>query len=175
VHYFNFSVNNALNSSASSAAGPSCAIMWDGRDFLDAFNAEPEPCERSNCRLSAWSWGSWSCSPWGADFDVYGGYSFISGDFCGCRGSTHGCVGRGFHAVGFDEHAAARAGDGLGARDVGDVDYRVVVAAEYVDDAPFLVPFTAAQNLPPPLCPRLPRGCLTSGCFVTTVMPTRVG
>ena len=106
---------------------------------------------------------------------MYGGYSFVSGDFRGCRGCAHGCVGRGFHAVGFDEHAAARAGDGLGARDVGDVDYRVVVAAEDVDDAPLLVAFAAAQNLPPPRCPRLPRGCLISGCFVTTDIAKRVG
>ena len=52
---------------------------------------------------------------------------------------------------------------------------RVVVAAEDAYDAPFLGSFAAAQNLPPPLCPLLPLGCLTSGCLVTTVMATRVG
>jgi hypothetical protein len=93
VNYFNFSVNNALNSSASSAARSPRAVVRNGRDFLDPFYAESEPGERSNRCLGSWSWGSWSCSSWCADFYVYGGYSFVSGDFRGCGGCAHSCVG----------------------------------------------------------------------------------
>jgi hypothetical protein len=175
VHYFNFSVNNRLNSSTSSAAGSSCAVMRDGSNFFYTFYAEPKPGKGSNSRLGSWSRRSWSCSSWSADFYVYGGYAFVSGNFSGCGGSTHGCVWRGLHAVGFYEHSAARSGDGFRARDVGDVYHCVIVATEDVDDSPFLVSFAAAQNLPPPLWPLLPLGCLTSGCLVTTVMATRVG
>ena len=80
-----------------------------------------------------------------------GGYALVSGNFSGCRGCAHGCVRRGFHAVGFHEHSAARSGDGFRARDVSNVYQRIIVATEDVDDSPFLVSFAAAQNLPPPL------------------------
>ncbi len=52
---------------------------------------------------------------------------------------------------------------------------RIVVATVNVDDAPFFISFAAAQNLPPPLGPLLPLGCLISGCFATTVIAWRVG
>jgi hypothetical protein len=175
VHYFNFSVNNRLNSSASSAARSPCAVMGDGSYFFYTFYAEPKPGEGSDGRLGSWSRCSGSCSAWSADLYVYGGYSLISGNFSGSGGCAHGCVRRGFHTVGFHEHSAARAGDGLCTRDICDVYQRVVVAAEDVHYSPFLVSFAAAQNLPPPLWPLLPLGCLISGCLVTTVMATRVG
>jgi hypothetical protein len=53
----------------------------------------------------------------------------------------------------------------------------VIVGAEDVDYAPFLVTFACccggAQNRPPPRLPLL--GCLISGCFATTVKPKRSG
>jgi hypothetical protein len=142
--------------------------MRDGRNFLDAFDAEPETRQRADSCLRSWSWGAWSCASWSANLDVYRRDALVPRDFSGCRGCSHCSVRRGLHAVGFHEHASARAADGLSARNVSNVDNRVVVAAENVDDAPLLALLAAAQNLLPPLWPRLPRGCRISGCFFTT-------
>ncbi len=54
------------------------------------------------------------------------------------------------------------------------MDHGVVVGAENVDYAPFLVSFTCgAQNRPPPRLPLL--GWRISGCFATTDRPKRKG
>ncbi len=170
----------SLDSSSSSAARPSCAIMGNWRNLFDAFNTEAKPCQRANCGLCAWSRSSRSAASWSANFDVYGGYTFVAGDFCCACGCSHSCIRAGFHAVGFDEHAAGGACDGFCAGNVSYVYQRVVVAAEDVDYCPTLVAFAAcwsAQNLPPPLPPLRPPlgGGRISGCFATTDNPIRSG
>jgi hypothetical protein len=50
----------SLNSSSSSTAWSSSAIMWDGCDFLNAFYPETGSCQGSDGCLRAWAWCSWS-------------------------------------------------------------------------------------------------------------------
>ena len=46
VYYFNFTVNTGkkwvLDSSSSSSAGSSSAVVWNWSDFFDSFYAKPE-------------------------------------------------------------------------------------------------------------------------------------
>jgi hypothetical protein len=117
--YFNFSVNKGerkatqLNTSASSAAWPARAIVRYRCNFFDTFNAETKPCKRADGCLSTGSGCSGSTAAWSADFDVDGGYAFVSGNFSCASGCAHGSIWGGFHAVCFDEHATAGAGDGF--------------------------------------------------------------
>ena len=115
VHYFNFSVNKegklSLDSSSSSAARPSCAIMGNWCNFFDAFNSEPKPCQCTDSCLGAWTGSSWATAAWSSDFDVNGCYSFVSSYFSRAGCCTHRSVRGRLHAVCFNEHAAAGSSD----------------------------------------------------------------
>jgi uncharacterized protein YaiE (UPF0345 family) len=95
--YFYFSVNKGevegLNASASSATRSACAVVGYGGDFFDTFNAKAEPCKCADGCLGAWTRSSWATASRGANFDVYGSYAFVAGNFCGSCGCAHGCVG----------------------------------------------------------------------------------
>ena len=178
VHYFNFSVNKEgklrLDSSSSSTTRPSCAVVGNWCNFLDAFNSETESCQSTYGCLRSWSWSSWSWTAWGTNFDMNSGYSFVSSYFSCTCGCTHSSVRWWFHPVCFDEHTTACAGDCFSTWNISHVDQSVVVRAKDVNYSPFLITFTVAgaQNLPPPRPPLRPLvGCLISGCLATTDNP----
>ena len=124
-----------LEAATTAARLPAGAVRGHGGDILDAAYLNAAARKGTNGSLSPWPWGLGLVAARSAHLNVQGGDADLLELLDDILRGKHRCVGRRLIAVGLHLHASGDAANRLAARQVRDVNERVVERRENMGHA----------------------------------------